>query len=46
MKAERRHTLKTSELERALGGLEGARKSVGALLNGGCEEFDTVTATD
>jgi hypothetical protein len=46
MKAERRHTLQTSELKNTLGGLERARKSVGALLNGGFEEFDPVTATD
>jgi hypothetical protein len=46
MKAKRRHSLKTSELERALNGLERARKSVRAILDSGFEEGDPVPTTD
>jgi len=36
------HTLQTSELKKALSGLERTRKSVGTLLNRGLEEFNAV----
>ena len=46
MKAKRGHTLQTSELKGALGGLKRTRKSVGTLLNSGLEEFNAVPTTN
>jgi hypothetical protein len=46
MKAKRRHSLKTSELERALNGLERAGKGVRAIVGSRFEECDPVTTAD